>query len=73
MKLNLGDIYPDVVKKGALFFEVEKNDPLDLKELIIETGLSSYSKESRNIGDGQALFYNQEYVFKFDLTDIDLN
>jgi hypothetical protein len=71
-EFDSGDIYPDVVKKGALFFEVEKNDLLDLKELIIETGLSSYSKESRNIGDGQALFYNQEYVFKFDLTDIDL-
>ncbi len=67
-----GDIFSNVVKKGALFFETKDNPELDLNELIIETGLSSYSKESRNIGDGQALLYDDEYVFKFDLSDINL-
>jgi len=67
-----GDIYPDVIKKGALFFEIKDNEALDLKELIIETGLSSWSKESRNIGDGQSLLYNDEYVFKYDLSNVQL-
>lgn len=67
-----GDIYPGVIKKGAIFFETKDNPALDVKELIIETGLSSYSKDSRNIGDGQALLYNKEYVFKYDLSSINL-
>lgn len=69
---DTGDIYPGVIKKGALFFEITDSTPLDLKELIIETGLSSYSKKSRNIGDGQSLLYNDEYVFKYDLTSVQL-
>ena len=68
-----GDIYPGVTKTGSLFFEVENLENLKLKELIIETGLSSYSKESRNIGDGQALFYDKEYVFSYNLTSFSLN
>ncbi len=52
---------------------IKKIEDLKLKELIIETGLSSYSKESRNIGDGQALFYDKEYVFSYNLSDINLN
>jgi len=45
---------------------------LDVKELIIKTELLSYSKESRNVGNGQALLYNKEYVFKYDLSNINL-
>ena len=70
--LKNGDIYSGVIKEGAIFIETNGDSSPDLKELIIETGLSSYSKESRNIGDGQALIYNEEYVFKFDLSNVEL-
>lgn len=65
-----GDLYPGVKKSGALFFETRGNIQLDLKELIIETGLSSYYETSRNIGDGQALLYDKEYVFVYDLSGV---
>ena len=65
-----GDLYPGLKKSGALFFETRGNIQLDLKELIIETGLSSYYETSRNIGDGQALLYDKEYVFVYDLSGV---
>jgi len=68
-----GDIWPGVVKRGAIFFETKDNPKLDINELIIETGLSKYSKDSRKIGDGQALLYNQNYVFKYNLSNVKLN
>ena len=70
---NSGDIYSGVIKSGSLFFEIQDSHSLQLKELIIETGLTSYSKESRNIGEGQALFYDKEYVFVYNLSNIIIN
>lgn len=66
------DIFPGVVKTGAFFFETSGNPQLDLKDLIISTGLQSYSKQSREIGNGQALMYDDEYVFSFDLSKVNL-
>lgn len=67
-----GDLYPGVKKSGALFFETSRNTQLDIKELIISTGLSSYYERSRSIGDGEALLYDEEYVFVFDVSNIQL-
>lgn len=67
-----GDLYPGVKKSGALFFETRSSNQLDISQLIIETGLSSYYEESRTIGDGQALLFDKEYVFVFDVSNIQL-
>lgn len=71
-EFDAGDIYPGVIKKGAIFFEIQPDTKLDLKELIIETGLANYSLSTRDVGVGQALLYNKEYVFKFDLSNINI-
>ena len=70
--LGTGDIWLGVKRQGALFMEIRDSLDLNLKELIIKTSLSSYQKESRNIGDGNAILYNRDYVFKYDLTSVQL-
>lgn len=69
--MDSGDIYPGVIKKGAIFFELDPDATLDVKELIVPTGIQSYNEKVRIIGSG-AFLYNEEYVFSYDLSNLNL-
>jgi len=66
-----GEISPDVIKAGAIFFEISDDFNMNnLKQLILNTDLTEYDViyDGKNKGDTIKDGYN--YVFKFDLSDL---